>query len=234
MKKNTWTVANKLWLIFAIIVVTVSSFFTSDVDLIKILAAILGVTYTICIMKNERIAFLFGIGNVTLLGVTLFNEKAYAGAFYNIAYSLPMLIWGFISWGEKKKNKASGIRKMNGSVHNDLIVGGVVAALLCILFITNIGGENILLDVTSSILGYIGIYLMANKYMEQWNVWILSNLVNVLLWFSFTMISIANLPVLFMWLVYLANSIYGYISWKKLYPDMEEVNTLKIWGKKRK
>ena len=58
-------------------------------------------------------------------------------------------------------------------------------------------------------------YLLANKYQEQWLVWIVSNTANSILWFALMLGDISNIVVFLMWLAYLINSIIGYISWRK-------------------
>lgn len=229
MKKEKWSLGNKLWLGFAIIAVIFSSLLQKNTNYISVIASVFGVIYAILIMKNCKSAFLYGIGNVLLLGIILFSQKVYAGAFYNLVYSFPMLVWGYVSWSNKQNLKDSGVRKMSSTRHNDLIVCICIAICLYAIFLENIGANQVLFDATSAVLGYVGLYLMANKYIEQWNVWLISNLVNVLLWLMLSFQSTDNIPVLVMWIVYLLNSIYGYVIWKKKYGD-----TLKIKIKERK
>ena len=77
------------------------------------------------------------------------------------------------------------------------------------------GGNQVILDSITSVLGYIGIYLMSNKYIEQWSVWIIANLSNVILWIMLTIENMTNLPVFLMWMIYFINSVYGYLLWRK-------------------
>ena len=56
---------------------------------------------------------------------------------------------------------------------------------------------------------------MSNKYIEQWSVWMVANLVNTILWAVLTFKDISNLPVFLMWTIYFINSVYGYLLWKR-------------------
>ena len=230
MKKNKWTKKEMIWLTSNILIIASSAIIVGNINIVSLAAALLGVIYAICIMKNERVAFIYGIGNVTLIGISLFAEKAYSGAIYNLVYSLPMMIVGFIHWGKVENKKGSGIKKLSAKTHNDLIVGVAVAIVLTMFVLKNLGAENIALDATISVLGYIGIFLMTNKYIEQWTVWILSNLLNTTLWLILTIESAQNIPILLMWIVYTLNSVFGYLSWKKKYVDTDLVVLAKRRG----
>lgn len=217
MKKETWSIYNVVWLAFAVAVTITSSFLQEGFNKISTISAVLGVLYTIFVAKNNRISFLFGLGNVSLLGIMLFKSGVYAGAFYNILYSVPMLIWGFINWSKKQNDKNSGIKKIQDDKKGNLVVLIFVAITIYALILKLMNSNEYLLDAATAVLGFVGTYLMTNKYMEQWGVWVISNFLNVALWTSLTLTSINNLPVLVMWIIYLINSIYGYIVWHKKY-----------------
>lgn len=151
------------------------------------------------------------------IGYILLKQQMYAGAVYNLLYSLPMLIWGYIKWKkvEHKENAGVKIISTKTRIRLSLIISLVIAIYALIL--KQFGGSNYILDSITSVIGYVGIYLMSNKYIEQWAVWIICNSVNTILWIGLTIQNIDNIPMLLMWLVYLVNSVYGYITWRKKY-----------------
>jgi nicotinamide mononucleotide transporter len=53
------------------------------------------------------------------------------------------------------------------------------------------------------------------KYIEQWIMWMLANLAGIVLNVFVTFSDINNLPILIMWVIFLLNSIYGYVSWRR-------------------
>ena len=113
----------------------------------------------------------------------------------------------------KKENK--GIRVI--SKRNRILLTGISTVIIIInaIILKKMGGNQVILDSITSILGYIGIYLMSNKYIEQWSVWIIANLSNVILWIMLTIEDMTNLPVFLMWMIYFINSVYGYLLWRK-------------------
>ncbi len=141
----------------------------------------------------------------------------YAGALYNILYSLPMLIWGYIKWKNVQDEKNSGVKVLSKRIRiiSSLII--LVTTIIYAIILKYLGGNNYILDSITAILGYVAIYLMSNKYIEQWITWIVCNAVSVILWIIITIQNVNNLPMLLMWTIYLINSIYGYVSWNKKY-----------------
>ncbi len=189
-----------------LIVLIGSIYFKSS--LISVVISLCGILYTYLIAKKSRLGYFFGIINVTLYGLLLYTQKIYVGCIYNLFYSLPILIYGYYYWSNNDKINTL----KNKTLYNILIV-----VVFIVGFTNFITSSNILttLDILASLFGCIGIYLLSNKYIEQWPIWIMSNTFNVILWVVLTVSLINNLPVLLMWIFYLINSIYGYINWHK-------------------
>lgn len=210
MKKNIWNI----YFVIACLVVIFGSIYQNSSFILSI-SSLCGVIYSLLVAKNIKWSLFFGIVNVSTYGFILFEENIYGGFIYNVLYSLPMLLYGFYNWNKASKKKDLGIKKLDFSTK---LIGTLfifLAIYIYSLLLSYFGGENVLLDSVTSVLGYVGIYLLTNKYVEQWNIWIISNLVNTILWITLSFENISNLPLALMWLIYFINSFYGYISWHK-------------------
>lgn len=215
-EKNSFIIGWLIYFILSILIVYISSILQKS-NILLVISSIFGVIYSLLIAKEKRIAFIFGIINVSTYGYLLFAQKLYGGLIYNILYSLPMLIWGYIKWKKVQNKENSGVKIIS---NKNRIVLTIVFTLLIMsysLVLKSIGGYNYILDSITSVLGYLGIYLMSNKYIEQWIVWIICNLANTILWYMLSAGNTNNIPMLMMWIIYLINSIYGYITWRKKY-----------------
>ena len=212
MKINKWN----LYFIFVVVVTIILCLVQKSSFLLSV-ASISGVIYSLLVTKNTKFAFIFGIINIANYGYILFTENIFGGFIYNVLYSLPMLVWGYINWGKKSKLKDSGIKKM--CTITKVILSLLVFVIICILsyILYKFGSDNYVLDSVSTVLGYVAIYLMTNKYIEQWDIWVICNLANLFLWVSLTINDLSNIPVLTMWFIYFINSLYGYITWNKKY-----------------
>lgn len=222
MKEDNKIKITKSWIIYFIIaniIVLIGGIYQKS-ELVSIISSVSGVIYVLLVAKERKIAFVFGAINVLLYGLILLKQNVYGGVIYNIFYSLPMMIYGYFAWGKKSKEKNSGIRNLGKKAKIILILVFTIAIIIYSQILKYMGGNQTILDSITTILGFLGIYLMTNKYMEQWITWIIVNASNVLMWIILVNQNITNLPVLLMWFIYLINSIYGYIEWRKKYKNI--------------
>jgi nicotinamide mononucleotide transporter len=63
-------------------------------------------------------------------------------------------------------------------------------------------------------------YLLVQRYMEQWLMWIAVDVVSIVMW-VLTIVENGNadIAILVMWLAFLINAVYGYVSWSRLELD---------------
>lgn len=175
------------------------------------------------LQKKKELHLYFGIVNVAIYAYILFTEKIYGGTLYNILYCLPMLVWGFVKWKKVKIEENSGVKII--SLKNRMFLGTIFSIIIIIyaLILNKIGSSNCILDSITTVFGFLAIYLMSNKYIEQWFVWIVVNLAGTILWTILTIQDFTNMPMVLMWGIYLVNSIYGYISWENKYNKRRKV-----------
>lgn len=208
MKKYIW----KIYFVIACLTVIIGSIVQNS-SLILIISSFCGVVYSLLVAKNVKSSLIFGIINVSTYGFICLSENIYGAFIYNVLYSLPMLIFGFYNWNKKSKSVDSGIKVLN--TKTKVIINICICLIVAIYaFLLNyFGGENVILDSMTSVLGYVGIYFLTNKYIEQWNIWIVSNVINVILWVNLSFADISYLPLALMWIIYFINSFYGYFNW---------------------
>ena len=72
-------------------------------------------------------------------------------------------------------------------------------------------------DSTTTVLSIVAQALMALAFMEQWMLWIVTNIVSVVMWCICVSRGEAHAGVMvIMWAFYLLNSINGLRVWKRL------------------
>ena len=69
----------------------------------------------------------------------------------------------------------------------------------------------LILSIIATILSLGGNILIAIKKRSGWLVWILGNIV----WILINFLSVMNVPMVLMYVVYFILNIIGYINWKK-------------------
>ena len=78
-----------------------------------------------------------------------------------------------------------------------------------------LGGNLPFVDSMSTVLSVIAQILMIKRFMEQWVIWIVVDVVSVIMWVAAMFTEGASIAVLMMWAVYLGNAVIMFIKWLK-------------------
>lgn len=202
------------------------SVFSGSVDVIGSLTGIAGVLCVVLVAKGSIWNYLFGLVNVSLYAWISFKTGLYGDAALNAMYYFPMQ---FVGWWQWRKRGASAVRGADGQaavVHARrltpkqlvLLVAVCIAGICLGAFVLDILGDpQPWKDSVTTVLSVIAQFLMALAFMEQWALWIITNVVSVVMW----SVCVAHGDphselMMIMWIFYLANSVNGLRVWLKL------------------
>jgi len=179
------------------------------------ISAICGVIYVIGIAKQEKTAYIFGMVNVLLYALVVYNKGLYLSAAYNLFYSFPIYIYGYIYWRRLENKEDNGVKEFSVK-QRILLVVGIIVLVSVLAFISNnlLGGNKALVDSMVSVLVCVATFLVAKKYIEQWVLFMIANFMGILLFLPNGTYGMESVDLLAMWSVYFINSIYGYFAWK--------------------
>ena len=98
----------------------------------------------------------------------------------------------------------------------------ILTAVLCVagvvgysVILNMLGGNLPIVDSMSTVLSVIAQILMIKRFMEQWVIWIVVDVVSVIMWVAAMFTEGASIAVLMMWAVYLGNAVIMFIKWLK-------------------
>jgi nicotinamide mononucleotide transporter len=215
---------------FLIIGVVVSnilySVLSGNLDIIGSVAGIAGVLCVVLVAKGSIWNYLFGIVNVSMYAYISYRAALYGDAALNALYYVPMQFIGYYAWkrrGASISSDVSGhgaeVKARRLSSKQRILLGlGSAAAILLVAWILDMCGDGQpLKDSTTTVLSIIAQALMAMAFMEQWVLWILTNIVSVVMWVLFVIDGKPHAAVMvIMWSFYLLNSINGLRIWLRL------------------
>ncbi len=146
------------------------------------------------------------------LGIVLYYQKGLYADCGMEFYYLAMTIYGFIAWMRHTSQKEDlPIRHM--PLKTALIWLGIAAVfwLAIYLILVNFTDSKVpILDAFTTALSIVGIWALARKYLEQWFVWIVVDIVTCGLYFYKDIPFKASLYGL-----YVVIAVFGYFKWKK-------------------
>lgn len=217
------------WLLIVGVIVSnvIYSVLTGSLDAVGSLASISGVLCVVLVAKGSIWNYLFGLVNVSLYALISYKAALYGDAALNALYYVPMQFIGFWQWRRRGAamseteagDKGVQVRARRFSLAQRVILAvGCAAAVVAGGFILkHFGDPQPFKDSTTTVLSIVAQALMALAFMEQWALWIITNVVSVVMWSICVARGEAHAGVMvIMWVFYLMNSINGLRVWLKL------------------
>lgn len=217
------------WFLIAGVIVSnvVYSILTGTLDVLGSMAAITGVLCVVLVAKGNIWNYLFGLANVSLYAYISYKASLYGDAALNALYYLPMQFIGWWQWRRRgaavSAAEADGgavqvkARRFSWNQRILLFIGCSVAVVGVGFILKHFGDPQPFKDSTTTVLSIVAQALMALAFMEQWVLWIITNIVSVAMWCVCVSRGEAHAGVMvIMWAFYLMNSINGLRVWMRL------------------
>ena len=203
------------------------SVLSGNIDIIGSVAGIAGVLCVVLVAKGSIWNYAFGIVNVSMYAYISFKAGIYGDAALNALYYVPMQFIGYRQWRKRgaavseSESLGEGVqvkaRRFNQKQRVMLALGCALAVLICGFILKYFDDPQPFKDSTTTILSIVAQALMALAFMEQWILWIITNVVSVVMWCICVSRGEAHAAVMvIMWTFYLLNSINGLRVWRRL------------------
>ena len=214
------------WLLITGVIVSnaIYSVMTGTFDALGTLAGVTGVICVVLVAKGSIWNYLFGLVNVSLYAYISYKAALYGDAALNALYYLPMQFIGYWQWrkigtasSNKSKAEAVKARRFNWK-QRTVLAAGCAAAVVAVGFVLKyVGDPQPFKDSATTVLSIVAQALMAMAFMEQWALWIITNVISVVMWAVFAAQGEPHSGVMvIMWVFYLLNSINGLRVWIRL------------------
>lgn len=217
------------WFLIAGVIVSniVYSVMTGTLDVIGSLAGITGVLCVVLVAKGSIWNYLFGLVNVSLYAYISYKASLYGDAGLNALYYLPMQFIGWWQWRRRgaavSEAEADGngvqvkARRFNWRQRAVLAFSCTAAVVTMGFVLKELGDPQPFKDSATTVLCIVAQALMALAFMEQWALWIITNIISVAMWGICVVRGEAHAGVMvIMWVFYLLNSVNGLRVWLKL------------------
>lgn len=211
-----WKKWQIIWLIFANVIILGVSLYLGDTA-IGILASLTGVTCVILCGMGKVSNYFFGTINLLLYAFVAWNAKYYGDVMLNLLYYFPTNIIGWVAWTKHIDKEKNEVYKKRMTWKQDVILAviGVVGVLAYSYILKLLGGNLPIVDSMSTVFSVIAQILMIKRFMEQWVIWIIVDIVSVIMWIAAFFNGGESVAVLIMWSVFLVNAVIMFVKWLK-------------------
>ena len=212
-----------LWLT-SVISITVSFLMSGNKDWLTVTSSLIGVTALIFIAKGYVIGQILLIVFSVFYGTVSFFFSYYGEMITYLGMSAPAAVAAVVSW-MKHPYKDTKEVEISRLTKKQLIIGilstvSVTAVLYFILGALNNASLAVsTLSVTTSFIASYLTYYRSPYYAIGYAT---NDLVLIVLWIIATIESISYLPMVICFIMFFANDIYGFVSWKRMQKRQSE------------
>ncbi len=182
-------------------------------NLMEFIAVVTGIIYVLFTIRVNILLWLFGTISSALYIWVFYDSGIYAFGLLYIYYVV-MGIYGWIKWAKDAKTddaESTHISKIPAKSLFMALAFAVVLILAIYYILSRYTDSDMpLTDAVMTTGGMIATWMLTQKYIEQWLVWIVADSIAM-----FAMISKGLYFSFFLFLVYTILAILGYIKWRK-------------------
>lgn len=213
---KNWKASEVLWLSVAVITILALSIYWKD-SVIGIIAAVTGVACVVLTGKGKLSSYIFGIINVLFYAYTAYHAKYYGEVMLNLIYYLPMNFVGWFAWKKHIDEQTGEVEKKRLSFKSSVIVYFMTGLAIFIygLVLRAMGGNLPFIDSMSTVVSVVAQILCIKRYVEQWILWIVVDIVTVIMWIAAFFTGGESVATLLMWSIYLINAVIMFIKWNR-------------------
>lgn len=206
-----------LW-ITSVVVIVASFIISGGKDILTIIASLIGVTALIFVAKGYVLGQLLTVVFAIFYGIISFIFKYYGEMITYLCMTAPIAIMAVVSWIRNpyegtKEVKVSHITKKQ--VYT-IVIGAIVVTVAFYFILGWLGNANLLfstISITTSFVASYLTYLRSPYYAIGYSA---NDIVLIILWIMATIESISYLPMVFCFVMFLANDLYGYYNWQRM------------------
>ena len=211
-----WKKWEVIWLLLATAVILGLSIYWKD-SMTGIWAALTGIWCVILTGKGKLSSFWVGTVNTILYAVVAWQARYWGEVMLNLIYYVPMNFVGLYMWSKNMNNQTEEVVKERMSFKGSVLAYTcVIAGTLGYGVILNLmNGTLPFIDSMSTVFSIFAQFLCVKRYMEQWVLWIVVDIVTVIMWVYAFINGTGDMATVLMWSIYLINAIIMFIKWKK-------------------
>lgn len=206
-----------LWFV-SLIVVTASFLLAPTPDYLTLAASLIGVTGLIFIAKGMILGQIFTIIFSLLYGIVSYLYAYYGEVITYVCMTAPMAIVALVSWARHPYKESAEVEVAHISKRQVAHLVGLTAMVTVgSYFVLNaLGTTNLLTSTLSVATSFFAVYLTYLRSPWYALGYALNDIVLIVLWLLATIDNPAYLPMIFCFVMFLVNDIYGFVNWRRM------------------
>jgi len=207
-----------LWSVSVFLILGSYLFFGGN-GILTLFASVIGVTSLIfCAKGNPMGQFLMIIFSL-MYGIISYSFSYYGEMITYLGMTAPMAVFALVSWIKNPYEKNKSEVKVNKLQNKEVLFMLFLSALITFIFyfiLEYFNTTNMLFSTLSITTSFIAVYLTFRRSPFFALVYALNDIVLIILWIFASFENSEYISVVVCFLVFLANDLYGFISWTRM------------------
>lgn len=205
-----------LWIIS---IITVSfSFLFSNGSWLNFIASLIGVTALIFVAKGYVIGQILSVIFAIFYGYISFHFRYYGELITYMCMTAPIALAAVVSWAKNpyKDTQEVTVDRLSKKQIVTVSVLSIIVTVLFYFVLKYFDTANLIfstISVTTSFLAVSFTYLRSPFYALAYSA---NDIVLIVLWTLATAEDIKYMPMIFCFIMFLVNDLYGYYNWKRI------------------
>ncbi|MCL2445518.1 MAG: nicotinamide riboside transporter PnuC [Oscillospiraceae bacterium] len=210
----------------ALPVLLVSGIFTQQ-PWPELLLALFSVVTLMLLAGGKRAGAAFGVPFCAGHGLLFFSRGVYGLAAFNALIAAPVYLVSFIAWGKHKSGDGSTvtIKRLSKRQWMFTVLASAVVFSGGFFVLRATGSAQPALDAFTLAMFMPALFLIQQRYVENWILHITGNLVSAVIWLLATLQDPMNFNFLLITGIATTINIIGLTGWLKLERDPDEVKS---------
>ena len=194
----------------------------SNVDIsLELIAVFFGLLSVWFSKNNNVLVYPTGIINTSIFVYLLLKWELLGDMIINVYYFL-MSIYGWYYWTRKSQNHEytpiTKIKEADIKVILIIIISSTLFVSYLYSFFDKWSGLVSYIDILTTAIFFVGMWLMARRKIESWFFWILGDVISVPLYFVKGLAFSS-----FQYLIFTLIAVAGYYKWKSIYNNKKQI-----------
>lgn len=207
-----------LWSLSALLIL-LSFYFFGGENHLMLLASLIGVTSLIFNAKGNPFGQLLMVVFSLFYGIISFSFAYYGEMITYLGMTMPMAVFALIAWMRHpyngKRSEVAVHTVTKGEIRT-MLVGSLLVTAVFYFILDCFHTSNILPSTLSVTTSFLAVYLTYKRSPYFALAYAANDLVLILLWILASMQDLQYGSVVVCFVAFLANDIYGYVSWRRM------------------
>lgn len=213
------SLTKKEWILWigSLTIVILSNLLSTDVDILTLVSACVGITSLIFAAKGNVWAQILMVVFSILYGLISWQFRYWGEMITYIGMTMPMAVWSTITWikNPSESGQEVAIQKLTRKHVAGIAAAGVLVTAVFYMILKALDTPNIIfstISITTSFLAASLTMLRSSYYALGYAS---NDIILIVMWVLASIENPTYIPVVVNFVIFFFNDMYGFVSWKR-------------------